>query len=407
LLSLAKNVAVGLAITLLLLFVLNVAAWFYLSPWSQDERGWKEQWQIHPMSRKGIEIRKRIFDTDDEVFLAEVATSPAIRPHTVLHFTNGFSQPQYTVGIEGIRYLPGWSDKFVERELSAGNGIFVFGGSTTWGHGVPDDMTLVRYLGEINPGINFFNFGTNAYDSLREVDRLVYLLRKGYRPKAVIFVDGLNDFTTFASTPYRAQDKPRTQGFLIDRGDLTLTFGVPVLGNMLKAFAYAMPMTHVFFKMTETDPAVPYGSLDPNTDPLNYRMLAWYYTNQFSYADQNMEAMIADWVTYYRRNIDFVRTLGKAFNFEAYFIMQPLGVVERNNQFLTPAFFESPGFKMGDSFTRGATDAIASGVLDMIDCQGAFAALDASEIYVDQTHYSPQGNRALAECITRSVGMQF
>ena len=82
-LNVLKNVAIALAIVIALLFIINVVAWFYLAR-SRVDPNFHVPWQIDASSQRGVEIRKRVFNTDDESFLAELASGPAVRPHTVL-----------------------------------------------------------------------------------------------------------------------------------------------------------------------------------------------------------------------------------------------------------------------------------------------------------------------------------
>jgi hypothetical protein len=382
--------------------LINFFSWIYLQSLSESDVSWQGRWQISAGSRKGIEIRKRVLATDDEKYLQDLNESPIIRPHTVLQFVSGTSRSQYTIGIQGIRYEPDWTDDYVSGVLASDQAAFVFGGSTTFGHGVPGDATLVKYLNDADDDYTYLNFGVNAYDSLREVDRLLYLLRQGYRPKRVIFIDGLNDITTFASSPYRSHDKPRTQGFLVERGELALMFGYPSTKNMLMAFAYAMPITHLYFRLTEQEFGLEYRALDVNIHPLDYHMIAYYYDKQFENAEKNIEFLVADWVDYYSENIRFVESLAEVFGFEVQFVFQPFGVIDRGNPFLNPEFFESSGIDTAVRFTDAASKAISAGELDMADCQDAFETIDRTMGYVDPTHYSPLGNRAMADCILRN-----
>ncbi|MEJ2138054.1 MAG: hypothetical protein P8Y61_01150 [Gammaproteobacteria bacterium] len=396
-----RDFSVFVLITLLLAVVINAAAWLYIKNAPGNDRGWKGNWQINPESSRGIELRKQIFSTDNEEFLRSLETEPNLRAHTVLSFTTGSSTPAYTVGAESIRYESGWTDKHVRQLLKANDTVFVLGGSTTFGHGVSGDDTVSAYLGRQNTKLAYLNFGINAYDSLREVDKLVYLLRQGYRPRQVIFIDALNDLTTFISTPYRSHDKPRVQGFLIDRGKPALIFGTGA--NMLLAFAYSLPITQLWYQLSAPELDVPYGSLDANRDPIDYQLMSFFYKNQFAYGDKNLAAVQDDWLQYYQDNIRFVQQLGAAFDFEAYFIFQPFGVVEPDNPFLLPSYNGSIGQRIPLSFTQAMGAAIAAGELDMIDCQDAFSGIDKSKAFVDATHYSPTGNEALARCILSGI----
>ena len=77
--------------------------------------------------------------------------------------------------------------------------IFLFGGSTTFGYGVPDGQTIASHLQDYltatgRSDIRFYNFGRGHYYSTQE--RILYeqLLTCGHVPDMAIFVDGLNDF---------------------------------------------------------------------------------------------------------------------------------------------------------------------------------------------------------------------
>jgi hypothetical protein len=77
--------------------------------------------------------------------------------------------------------------------------IFVFGGSTTFGAGVPDGQTFAAYLpSEWNArhparAVQVYNFGVHAYFSVQERLRFEQLLAAGRKPDLAVFVDGFND----------------------------------------------------------------------------------------------------------------------------------------------------------------------------------------------------------------------
>ena len=73
--------------------------------------------------------------------------------------------------------------------------VFVFGGSTTFGMGLPDDETIASYLqaDSVHP-IAVYNFGRIFYLSRQEEILFQQLLQSGFVPQVAIFIDGLNDF---------------------------------------------------------------------------------------------------------------------------------------------------------------------------------------------------------------------
>ena len=85
--------------------------------------------------------------------------------------------------------------------------IFLFGGSTTFGYGVPDDQTIASYLQQflsdkLGREVRVYNFGRGFYYSTQERILLEKLLTSGFLPDLAVFVDGYNDFM------YRFGDEP-------------------------------------------------------------------------------------------------------------------------------------------------------------------------------------------------------
>lgn len=84
--------------------------------------------------------------------------------------------------------------------------IFLLGGSTTFGYGLPDNNTIASYLQEfltnkINRNIKVYNFGRGSYYSTQERILFEKLIASGFIPDIAIFIDGLNDFYTLNNEP--------------------------------------------------------------------------------------------------------------------------------------------------------------------------------------------------------------
>jgi lysophospholipase L1-like esterase len=77
--------------------------------------------------------------------------------------------------------------------------IYLFGGSTAFCLGSPDDLTLASLLAKKLEAADdtrryvVKNFGVSAFTSDNELHLLVDLLQRGERPDAAVFYDGLND----------------------------------------------------------------------------------------------------------------------------------------------------------------------------------------------------------------------
>lgn len=87
--------------------------------------------------------------------------------------------------------------------------IWLFGGSTQFGWGVPDSETVTSHLAAIvaklqpNIRFEFVNQGHSYYYSSQEAALFLTLLRRGYRCDGAIFLDGLNE-----TTDYSLEDQP-------------------------------------------------------------------------------------------------------------------------------------------------------------------------------------------------------
>ena len=80
--------------------------------------------------------------------------------------------------------------------------FWLFGGSSVFGYGVPDDQTLASHLQnelqrrEPNAAIVVVNHGHLGYYSSQELALLQWLVRSGQRADVAVFLDGLNDART-------------------------------------------------------------------------------------------------------------------------------------------------------------------------------------------------------------------
>jgi len=83
-------------------------------------------------------------------------------------------------------------------EVGPALNVWVFGGSTVYGLGVPDWATLPSYLSErlnadLPECIKVTNLGVQGYVVNQEMLLLIDELKAGHRPNLAVFYDGLND----------------------------------------------------------------------------------------------------------------------------------------------------------------------------------------------------------------------
>lgn len=72
------------------------------------------------------------------------------------------------------------------------NSNWFFGGSTMWGYGSTDYGTIPSIYSK-ETGFNVYNFGETGWTSHQSLNQLIIVLGDGYKPKNVIFYDGVND----------------------------------------------------------------------------------------------------------------------------------------------------------------------------------------------------------------------
>ena len=89
--------------------------------------------------------------------------------------------------------------------------VFLFGGSTTFGFGVPDNQTVASHLQRLLSHLGLtkearvYNFGRGSYYSTQERILFEKLVVAGFRPDVAIFIDGLNDSHHYDDRPSSAK----------------------------------------------------------------------------------------------------------------------------------------------------------------------------------------------------------
>ena len=89
---------------------------------------------------------------------------------------------------------------------SSATTIYLFGGSTTFGYGLPDSQTIASFLqtyirDSLHVPANVFNWGRSNYYSSQELNLFMKLTRESHPPQIAVFIDGLNDFFFYEDQP--------------------------------------------------------------------------------------------------------------------------------------------------------------------------------------------------------------
>jgi lysophospholipase L1-like esterase len=275
----------------------------------------------------------------------------------------------------GTRAVPGSCDP--QRATFR---VLLFGGSTMFGYGVPDEFTIPAYLARAlaGPGrcVAVTNYGSAWWQSSQSVVQLAKALREGARPDAVVFYDGVNDVSVVIRGGRPGRIAPEAEAMLRDAFDDDIPWAKLARKSVLvRALAR---------RLAVSVPAEP--------------------------VEMGLAKQIAG---LYVHNVRAVEALGREYGFSAHFFLQPFpviaakprtgaesAVIERWNQqhphelaFIHAAYEEwrkAPYLQGNRNF---------SDISNLFDAESA-------ELYADTQHLLPEGNRLVAERIAREIRVQ-
>ena len=404
--SLYRDGVMVLFHTVLLLVVLNLAAWTTLrDKGSEIFMGGAEMAHVNP------DYMRRAYGVDDIEAIKGRITTPGATGHPALSIMmRPIAEGHYHSGPEGTRRSCRGGEPL---EAPLNGAVWMFGGSTTYGSGVSDCETVASALNDLDPANTYLNFGVESRVQNSEIEHLLLLLRKGYRPKAVLFLDGLNDIDINALqeplfSPFEATAVPQQPYYFRIQNDDAI-FHANLLANLplVRALSRAAPPAAIEALPPCGDGADLYrpdGQF--HTAPLAHygrNLSLWMGLRHFT-ADQLTDTLREScggrMVTLYRGNGAFLATLAEAFGFDYRVYFQPLAVLSPENPFIRdPA-----------TFRAGAQYALLSHLVERVRGEIAAGALpgfhdlsrvgmECGDCWVDPNHYTPAFNRRLAEAM--------
>ena len=166
-------------------------------------RGWTPSYTYSQFVNPYPEVKENYqdFGLDDKKtmqLLAETYPAKGWEYTSILQFQETPRSGEYVNVSElgfrrNSRYSPSDLDAHNLKLLSPQNNSIIFlGGSTAFGYGLPDSLTIPAQLEKNLRNTKVFNFGRGYYYSDTENKLLTRLLKYGARPKTVIFLDGIN-----------------------------------------------------------------------------------------------------------------------------------------------------------------------------------------------------------------------
>jgi lysophospholipase L1-like esterase len=253
--------------------------------------------------------------------------------------------------------------------------VFALGGSTTFGYNVADEHTWPSWLAAIldrsleragvSAGVEVTNWGRGYFYPTQEVALLADLLRSGYRPDVVIFMDGVN-LGPAADVPHFTQEVAegfRQLQFGLPRGDLGALERLPMV-------RFARSVAHRFAPPAAT-------GVRPATRDV----------------DQLAQRFHFSWT--------HARLLCRAYAIECAFFLQPDPVL---NYPLALYRRPPPASFASERRERERLHDRLTPLGDVVDLTGLFERFGAArKAIIDDVHYSPAFNRFVAEAVARNV----
>jgi hypothetical protein len=258
------------------------------------------------------------------------------------------------------------------REVAAKT-IWLFGGSTQFGVGVPDNQTIASHLSAIlsktGTPYKVVNHGHTWYYSTQEAALFANLLRHGQRSEIAVFLDGLNDSLSSVDLP---------------------TFSSEVASGFLKEERAASGMTTTHLVVS---PAFPPAIV------LN-RLLGRLFGRQppTNNADAGGPVVAYDPVDIYRFNLTAIEKMAEAANVKlaVYWQPTPFDYIAGSEQRRKGRNWkEIP--RVNALIRQRIPDSSFHFIADL------FKTYSYEDIYVDRVHYGDEGCRLIAEAIAANL----
>lgn len=266
--------------------------------------------------------------------------------------------------------------------------IFVFGGSTGLGVGMPDDQTIPAYLQNIlraeNKGrrINVYNFGAPGYFSQSERVFLERMILRGAIPDIAVFIDGYNDFHLWQGEP-----------------GMTWSLRLQLVDWLLEKNQY--DAAWYWSKALEQLPIVLWlKSLRPKPTLANFGTnFVGGGTEDYLSDPAKIETIIAR----YARNKRMVEGIAKAYGFKTLFVWQPTSTYKHDGE-LPMGKMGGDGLRTKWGYPAMRAYAEKNGMGDNFHWCGDVQDGIREAPYVDGgIHYNRAGGRLVAQCVAEGL----
>jgi hypothetical protein len=280
--------------------------------------------------------------------------------------------------------------------------LWMFGGSTMWGQGAPDEETIPSYMAKaLNQDrgleVNVLNLGEIGFVSTQENVALIRRLQTGERPDFVIFLDGVNDGPAAALWPdvigahmdyYRIRDRFENPG--------------RESANRLRALIASSGVVRLTGKLQQK-----WG-----VNPKRYQAF-WDAPDNDDEIRQRGEAAADLWI----RNYRITAALGQAYGFMPIYVLQPSLMVGAKplhpaEEKLQVTEMKNEAKRAGMDVYREMVEAVRNRLenpdpgIRIHDATDLFEQID-DPIYIDYVHMAGSGNRIIAHTLTNILSDYF
>ncbi len=286
------------------------------------------------------------------------------------------------VGENGTRVVPG-SCQSPKGETFL---LLLFGGSTMFGYGVPDQFTIPAYLARsLNHSdrcVKVINYGAAWWQSSQSVSQLLKVLREGIRPSAVVFYDGINDVDVVAFGGSPGGIAPEAELLLRNVFEEDVEWGKIIQNSVL----VRVTARWLFGDRTKS--------------AANVRVI--------DRAGLHKAAKGISQVYVY--NVRIVEALARDYGFNAYFFLQPFSLIagKTNTELESVAIRNRTQHREGEvelvraAYEEWRNDPYLKRHRQFYDISRLFEGM-TQEVYADTEHLLPEGNRLVAERIANEI----
>jgi hypothetical protein len=302
--------------------------------------------EIDPVSaRYGSALLKKAYPDLSEETISDLLAETWSRPYIYESFTQFRERPSagtyVNVDENGFRVTKQQGPWPVDQDKY---NIFLFGGSTTFGYGLPDDQTVASYLqdklsSQLGRDVRVYNFGRGFYYSSQERILLEKLLASGSTPDLVIFIDGLNEFFNDDDEPFFTN---RLEQFF-DNGTAEATFESELLKKLPIARAANALKRRLEKSFSDQDSQI---IQDHDQDMVGLEMDA-----------RQDETTIINVIQRYQRNKKLIEAIAAVYGVQAIFVWQPIPTYRYD---LTYHLFIGDGFEKHHFYAKYGYEYLAN-----------------------------------------------